>query len=79
MEKLKINEVIVVEGKYDAVVLSQVVDALILTTGGYSNFTDEETKALIRRLGKTRGVLILTDSDAAGFKIRHHIEMIARG
>ncbi|MGD9560649.1 MAG: HAD-IA family hydrolase, partial [Oscillospiraceae bacterium] len=46
---------------------------------GFSIFTDEETKALIRRLGKTRGVLILTDSDAAGFKIRHHIEMIARG
>ena len=79
MEKLRINEVIIVEGKYDAATLAGVVDGLILTTGGFSIFSDTEQKELIRRLGKRHGLLILTDSDAAGFSIRHYIEKIAGG
>lgn len=79
MEKLRVSEVVVVEGKYDATALAAVMDGLILTTGGFSIFSDVEKKELLRRLGKERGLLILTDSDAAGFSIRHYVEKIARG
>ncbi len=79
MDKLKLNEVVIVEGRYDAVAIASVVDALIITTDGFSIFTSQEKKELIRRLGKVRGLLILTDSDAAGFRIRNYIEKIAAG
>lgn len=78
-ERLRLKEVVIVEGKYDAVALEGLVDGLILTTGGFSIFRDDEKKALIRRLGAQRGLLVLTDSDAAGFRIRHYIEKIAGG
>ncbi|NLW79185.1 MAG: DUF4093 domain-containing protein [Ruminococcaceae bacterium] len=79
MERLKVRELVVVEGRYDASTLAGLVDGLILTTDGFSIFSDAEKKALIRRLGAQRGLLILTDSDAAGFRIRHYIEKIAAG
>ena len=79
MQKLRINELVLVEGRYDAAALAGVIDGLILTTDGFSIFTNSEKQALIRKLGALRGVLILTDSDAAGFRIRHYIEKIARG
>ncbi len=79
MKKLRIDEVIVVEGKYDAVALESLVEGLIITTGGFSVFADAEKKELIKRLGKKRGLLILTDSDKAGFQIRNYIEKIAKG
>lgn len=79
MEKLRVNEVVVVEGKYDATALAAVMEGLILTTGGFSIFSDTEKKELIRRLGHQRGLLVLTDSDAAGFSIRHYVEKIAKG
>lgn len=79
MSKLRVGRVILVEGRYDAAALASQVEGLILTTDGFSLFSDEEKKALIRRLGKQRGLLILTDSDAAGFRIRHYIEKIAAG
>lgn len=67
------------EGRYDAAALAGLVEGLILTTGGFSIFTNEEQKALIRRLGAARGLVILTDSDAAGFRIRRYVEQIAAG
>lgn len=79
MQRLRVRELVIVEGRYDAVVLAGIMDGLILTTDGFSIFSDEEKKALIRRLGKERGIIILTDSDAAGFQIRHYIEKIATG
>lgn len=79
MTKPRIEEVIVVEGKYDAAKLADLVDALILTTGGFSVFTSDETKDLLLELGAKRGILVLTDSDAAGFRIRNYINKIARG
>lgn len=79
MDKLRIQEVIVVEGKYDAAAVHGVVDGLVLTTGGFSIYNNEETKALLRRLGKQRGLLILTDSDYAGFQIRRYVEQVAQG
>lgn len=77
--KMRVQEVIVVEGKYDAAKLAGIVDGLILPVGGFSVFSSDETKALLRRLGKERGLIILTDSDAAGFRIRAYINQIARG
>lgn len=79
MEKIRIRQLILVEGRYDATTLSSLVEGLILTTDGFSIFADKEKQALIRRLGKQRGLLIMTDSDAAGFRIRHYLEKIAMG
>ncbi len=67
---LKLKEAVIVEGKYDAIRLANVVDALILTTEGFGIFKDREKQALLRRLAKTRGIIVLTDSDSAGFLIR---------
>ena len=70
---IHIREVIVVEGRYDAARLRSVTDALIVETDGFHIFHDPERLALLRRLAKTRGLLILTDSDSAGFVIRDHL------
>ena len=75
--KPRIEEIIVVEGKYDAIKLSSLVDALIIPTGGFSVFTSNETKNLILTLGKKRGVIVLTDSDSAGFRIRTFVNKLA--
>ena len=68
---LKIQEAIVVEGRYDKNTLSQVVDAVILETSGFGIFKDKEKLALLRRVGEKRGLILLTDSDGAGFVIRN--------
>jgi ribonuclease M5 len=70
----EILEVIIVEGRYDKNTLSQVVRATILETRGYGIFTDKQKLQLIRRLAIERGVVILTDSDSAGFLIRNHLK-----
>lgn len=67
---IHIHEAVIVEGKYDKIKLSSLIDAIIIETDGFSIFKDREKLALIRRLARQRGVLIITDSDAAGFKIR---------
>ena len=74
--KLRIQPVIVVEGRYDAAALEPLVDGLILTTDGFGIFKDTEKQQLLRELGRVRGVLILTDSDAAGFRIRRFVESV---
>jgi len=71
--RLKIKEVIIVEGKYDKNVLSQVADATIITTGGFSLFKDKDLRALLLRLAKERGVIVLTDADGAGLVIRNSL------
>ena len=68
-----VKEVIVVEGRYDKNTLSQVVDAVILETSGFGIFHDAEKRALLKKLAETRGLIVLTDSDGAGFMIRNHI------
>ena len=70
----KLREVIVVEGRYDKNTLSQVVDAVILETSGFGIFNDREKRALLRRLALERGLIVLTDSDGAGFQIRNAIK-----
>lgn len=73
---IKIDRAVIVEGKYDKIKLSSVIDAVIIETDGFGIFNDKEKQALIRRLAQTKGLLILTDSDSAGFKIRSFIKGI---
>lgn len=70
----KIKEVIVVEGRYDKNTLSQAVDAAIITLGGFSVFNDREKVAFLRRLAERQGLIVLTDSDGAGFVIRNYLK-----
>ena len=77
--KPKIREVIVVEGRYDKNTLSQVVDASILELGGFGIFNDRERTALLRRLAETRGIVVFTDPDGAGFMIRNHLRGALQG
>ncbi len=71
--KIKLDFAVIVEGKYDKIKLSSFLDALIIETNGFSIFHDRERMELIRQLARTRGIVILTDSDAAGFAIRSRI------
>lgn len=70
----KIREVIIVEGKYDKNTVSQAVDAVIIETSGFQLFSDNQKLNLIRKLAESRGIIVLTDSDSAGFLIRNHIK-----
>ena len=74
MKKQRIKEVIVVEGRYDRNMLLQVVDATVVETGGFSVFNDREKLNFLRRLAEKRGLILLTDSDGAGFVIRNYLK-----
>ena len=67
---IKIKQAVIVEGKYDKIRLESLIDATIIQTDGFAIFKDKEKQRLIRRLAEKNGILILTDSDSAGFKIR---------
>lgn len=71
---ISVKEVIVVEGRYDRNTLSQVFDAVIVETSGFGVFNDREKLALLRRLAEARGLVVLTDSDGAGFVIRNFLK-----
>ena len=68
-----LREALVVEGRYDKNTVSQVLDGLILETRGFGVFSDPELVALLRTLARQRGLVILTDSDSAGFLIRNRL------
>ncbi|MCB6366976.1 DUF4093 domain-containing protein [Intestinibacillus massiliensis] len=70
---IRIQEAIVVEGRYDVNTIRQLVDTVVLETGGFRIFSDQERLAMIRRIAAVRGILILTDSDGAGFVIRNFL------
>ena len=70
----KIKEVIVVEGRYDKNTLHQVVDATVIETHCFGVFNDKERLALLRRLAAEKGLILLTDSDGAGFVIRNFLK-----
>lgn len=76
---VKIKEAIVVEGRYDKNTLSQIVDAPILETAGFGIFKDKAQMALLRRVAESRGLIVFTDSDGAGFVIRNHIKSAIPG
>lgn len=73
---IKIDRAVIVEGRYDKIKLSSILDAVIIETEGFGIFNNKEKQQLIRRLADTKGLLILTDSDSAGFKIRSFIKGI---
>ena len=70
----RVREVIVVEGRYDKNALKQAVEATVVETGGFGVFKDGEKLALLRRLAAERGLILLTDSDGAGFVIRNFLK-----
>lgn len=71
---VKIREAIVVEGRYDQNTLRQIVDAPIFTTSGFQIHKDADQMLLLRRVAETRGLIVFTDSDGAGFVIRNYIK-----
>ena len=70
---LKIKEAVIVEGKYDKIKLSNLIDTLIIETNGFAVFKDKKKLAFIRKLANERGIIVITDSDHSGFQIRNHI------
>ncbi len=70
---MTIREAIIVEGRYDKIKLSGIVNAPIIETGGFRVFSDKEKQSLIRQIAAKRGILVLTDSDGAGFVIRNFL------
>lgn len=70
---LKLKEILLVEGKYDAARLHNLVEGTVLTTDGFRVMKDRALQTMLKRLGRAQGLIILTDSDAAGFKIRHFV------
>lgn len=70
---MKINEAVIVEGKYDKIKLAGIIDGLIIETNGFRIFSDKKKLNLIRSLAVNSGIIIMTDSDAAGFLIRNYL------
>ena len=73
---VRVKEAIVVEGRYDRMRLNSVVDAVIVETSGFGIFRNKKQLQLLRRLAESRGLIILTDSDSAGFVIRDHLSSV---
>ncbi len=73
---IKVDKVIIVEGRYDKIKLSSMIDGIIIETEGFGIFKDKDKQRLIRKLAETKGIVILTDSDSAGFVIRNFITSI---
>ncbi len=74
---IKLDKPVIVEGKYDKIRLSGFIDAVIIETDGFRIFSDKEKRAFIRQLAKTKGIIVMTDSDSAGFRIRNFIRNIS--
>lgn len=70
---IHLKQILLVEGKYDAARLHNLVEGTILTTDGFRVMKDRPLQRMLQQLGRTQGLIILTDSDAAGFKIRHFV------
>lgn len=71
---IRIQEAIVVEGRYDKNTLSQIVDATIIETSGFQILNDKAQLTLMRQIAKKNGLIIFTDSDGAGFVIRNFLK-----
>lgn len=73
---IKLKQAVIVEGKYDKITLENIIDAIIITTDGFSIFKNKEKRDLIRLLAQKRGLVVITDSDSAGALIRSHLKQI---
>ena len=76
---LKLKQAVIVEGRYDKIKLSSIIDALIVEVNGFQIFKDKEKAELIKILSQTCGIIIMTDSDSAGMMIRNRLSQIALG
>lgn len=74
---IKIRQAVIVEGKYDKIRLSNIIDGLIITTDGFGIFKNKDKQRFIKKLADERGIIILTDSDSAGFLIRSKLCSLA--
>ena len=74
----RIREAILVEGRYDVNTVRQVVDTVVLESGGFRIFNNKDQLKLLRRIAETRGLIVLTDSDGAGFVIRNYLKARCR-
>ena len=74
MKKIHVSQIVVVEGKYDAIKLDSIIDGIIIPVNGFSVYKDSEKKELLKTLGREKGIILITDSDYAGFKIRNFIK-----
>lgn len=70
---IHLRQAVVVEGRYDKAKLASILDAVIIETGGFRIFKDKEKLAMLREIARQQGLVILTDSDTAGFKIRRYL------
>ena len=73
---LKVKEAVIVEGKYDKIKLSNLLDALIIETNGFSVYKDKKKLAFIKKLANERGLIVITDSDHSGFQIRNYLSSV---
>ena len=73
---IKLDRPVIVEGKYDVIKLSNIIDGIIIKTDGFGIFKNKEKQKLLRSLAKEKGIIVLTDSDGAGFVIRNFISSI---
>ena len=73
---IKIDQAVIVEGKYDKIKLSSILDAVIIETDGFGVFKDREKQKFIRMIADKKGIVVLTDSDSAGFVIRSFLSGI---
>jgi len=76
---IKIKQTVIVEGKYDKIKLEGIISANIITTEGFKIYNNTQKQALIRNLAKKTGIIILTDSDSAGRRIRNFIRSCVGG
>lgn len=76
---IHLDKPVIVEGKYDKIKLENFLDAVIIETDGFRIFSDREKRAFIKHMAATKGIIVMTDSDSAGFRIRNFIRNIASG
>lgn len=70
---IKVKEAVIVEGKYDKIKLSNILDGLIVEINGFGIYKDKNRMKFIRKLAEERGIIIITDSDHSGFQLRNFI------
>lgn len=73
-DRIKLDMPVIVEGRYDKIKLQSVIDAVIITTDGFGIYRNKKKRDMIRRYAEKTGIIILTDSDGAGFQIRNSLK-----
>ena len=77
-EKIRLSQAVIVEGKYDKIKLSALIDGVIIPTDGFRIYKDRQKIAMIKSIAEKQGIIILTDSDRAGFQIRGFVRSLAK-